>query len=298
MPALIRAAFPNIIIPGLYGIQRPRWPFAINRDSLQAENLVAWWPYIFGTSPNLREMVKGYDGNFTNGLAVSDWVRDDLMGNVISFPGTGSEEYVNVPRNAEWVVGTSDFYVFSWFKSGSATTQVMMNHGFSSGVENDQYWRLRLNSAGTVTFNVEDANAADDARATSAGTYADDEWHLAVGTRTGNSVTLYVDGVEDGTGSGTATTDASSSQDMKLGVAAFQVVDPVTTPFIGEICHQGVVHQLANAAVVRQKWEPPTRWNLYYEWGRVFYSFGHDCGVIDCRGNRRRIKIFDNLPAG
>jgi hypothetical protein len=78
---------PAIITPWR-GVQRPPWPFAVNRDSPQAEGLFAWWPVIdVAFFRDLVGQVPGLaDGAFQGGATT---VADDLKVLAWSFGGNG-----------------------------------------------------------------------------------------------------------------------------------------------------------------------------------------------------------------
>ncbi len=78
---------PGILTPPR-GVQRPLWPFAVNRDSRQADGLAAWWPILPAVDPAiLRELANGIDGTIHNSPT---WDAAAELGWTLDFPGSSS----------------------------------------------------------------------------------------------------------------------------------------------------------------------------------------------------------------
>ena len=80
-------ARPGLITPPRC-VERPLWPFAANRDSPQAEGLVAWWPMLPAIDPAVvRDLASGIDGTIHSSPT---WNAATELGWTLDFPGSSA----------------------------------------------------------------------------------------------------------------------------------------------------------------------------------------------------------------
>lgn len=193
-----------------YGIINPQNP--IREDNPLSKDLVAW--YLaghnfsgFGTF-TWRDIVNRHHGTL-NGMTPSvDWVRRSPTGGwgSLAFDGTG--DYVVIPPN--FTLG--DYYTISVrFRTTQASgTRFLVSLDFDL----TPYIELDVRST-TARFATRD-NSGNVAAASSSKVVNDGIWHTMVGRRTGTVVSVFVDGIEVGSGSnaslGTTTVGAANWQ--------------------------------------------------------------------------------------
>jgi hypothetical protein len=150
----------------------------------------------------------------TNGTTIQDLSKEDrdftVVGNIVTssvapnaelraYSGfSNSTNYIRRAHNAADNVGSNDFTIACWFKTGSSSApQTLIAKGGSGVVE---LWSLGLITQNTklaLNFALEDNSGnAVDVCAENTGPLDDDEWHLAVGVaHFGEIGKVYIDGV-------------------------------------------------------------------------------------------------------
>ena len=265
MTVQVRAAFPNIIIPGRYGIQRPRWPFTINRDSPQAEGLVAWWPIIpFGNDGPLYELVRGFNAA-RNGNPTYQSDSEFLWYQALD--GTG--DYWDVGDEDELDAGTENFAFSCWLRNPDEVSFPINKRVNSSAVG----WEFILERGlveDRVTMRLFDGDAAQSTNVDWDMPTSDGEWHLVCGVvdRDAGLGRIYGDGIEIATEDISGWLTLSNAQSVQFGARNGANL------YAGDICDIRIRKGgLLNSTVAYQMWDPHTRHDLIYELGRVFYSF-------------------------
>jgi hypothetical protein len=136
----------------------------------------------------------------------------------------GGTDGVDLPATA--FDGLADFTVSLWFKTGSNATSQALLSAANSGQANELGIRLEQTTTAADTIRV-DAGGGESFSWVRARSLADDLWHHVVIVRSvANSlVTLFLDGAEVGTQSGTAfaplDVEAATLAQKHTGVATF-----------------------------------------------------------------------------
>jgi hypothetical protein len=106
----------------------------------------------------------------------------------------GSEDYITVPDAAAKGMGSSDFTVEGWFNTASTARQFLLGDLAASGSGNSCSMFMQIHTAGDLRFLVSngttDVSIAGPTSAISTNT-----WHHIAGVRFGNTLSLYLDGV-------------------------------------------------------------------------------------------------------
>ena len=145
-----------------------------------------------------------------------------VNGSAIHFDGI--DDSVVIPANPNLSFGANDFSVGFWFRLASSTDgpvpamwvdeRCCDERGFWLGAS------LQMSNSpplGGVYFAVSGSGFGDATKATSSlSPIIDDEWHMVVGTRSGSAVSVYLDGLLVGVGSG-PTYDVGDSNPIHLG---------------------------------------------------------------------------------
>ena len=118
-------------------------------------------------------------------------------------------------------LGSSDFTVEAWFKtSASAAEETIFFDGGdgTSTCGNGAKVLLRVNAANQLRFYVQDGSSVTGA-INSAATVNNGAWHHAVGTRSGSTLTLYLDGASAGTTTAALGSVNQTGQTMSIGAS-------------------------------------------------------------------------------
>jgi hypothetical protein len=152
-----------------------------------------------------------------NGLQVVGTVDKDAVAtgaDLVAYSGFSASNYLEQPYNSDLDFGTGDFSVMGWFKT-SATTAEQMFLDRSTGSAN--IFRARMMSTTSkAQFAVKDNTTW--AYTYSSSALDNDTWHYLVGTKIGETASLYIDGVfQDSTGGLTTTISSSTSATLDIG---------------------------------------------------------------------------------
>lgn len=177
-----------------------------------------------------------------NGSVIGSVWTIGAFSNALSFDG--ANDYVKIPHKSVLNPKGNTWTVSAWIKT-SASNGTVLHKGDS---DPDEYQLSIVN--GTAQFNINAGGTTVLATAKSTTLVTDGLWHHIVGVRTGNnSVSIYVDGIQEGTasysGSGTSidTSNALTIGAQNGGSDAFAgIIDEVriynrslSTAEIGEL---------------------------------------------------------------
>lgn len=129
----------------------------------------------------------------------------------------GTDDYVDTPDSVDFTMGSGNFTVDGWIKRGATgTRQDLCGQMNSTGTNSTISFYILFNAGNTITGAVVSGNTYY--QATSTGTITDTTtWHHIALVRNGNTLTLYIDGVADGSANVTGVTINDSSNNMSIG---------------------------------------------------------------------------------
>ena len=246
---------PGIITP-FRGSKRPLWPFALNRDSDQSENLAAWFPIVPGGA-SLNDIVSGIVGTLTGIDPDAGWVSDDQFIHVLDFE-RGSSHYVALGTQPSLNL-TGECTISAWIKpesTGNGTAQIVADCNIGA---NTTQWNLEFDrTSGRLSMLADTGNVA----VTGSSTLSSGTWYLATGRRSGTTSNwtykVFVNGVEDGTGATAINFNAQSTAAIgRLGAFGIHYFD-------GLIADVRIYRSACDTNVINRIWDPRTRWDLYY----------------------------------
>ncbi|MFW6173392.1 MAG: LamG domain-containing protein, partial [Elusimicrobiota bacterium] len=116
--------------------------------------------------------------------------EDSRFGKSMVFDGDG--DYINCGTNSEFNVSDDDFTISAWFKTNSSDTQFVVGKG-SIGDGGKRY-KMEIQSD-KVQMEIDDDTDFKQVSGTTEVT--DNEWHLGVIKREGDTFYVYVDGTEE-----------------------------------------------------------------------------------------------------
>lgn len=246
-----------ILLPHMRTITRPPLdePFELNRDSPQAEGIVAWWPTLGsrGTGKLRDYGGRGLDGTF-KGPGEPAWVTDGQFGNVLSFDG--SDDYIDCGTALFSTTDASQPYTVSvWMKTSSDGGIITQYYALGSPANR---WGLRVLGGKLVYWKVVTL-------ATSSQSINDGIWHCVGFVKSGsgaNGVQLYIDGKPDGTG-----TDNNAFLSANTQIGTF---GPMAVLFAGTMSDIPIHNAVLPPSVIWQMQAPQTRWELHRPLRRVW----------------------------
>jgi hypothetical protein len=241
---------PGIITPQR-GIQRPLWPFAVNRDSPQAEGLVGWWPFLPAGGGQAFDLVGGNHGTLNNMNLNSDWVTDPMALSALNFI-RANNSYVAVP-DAD-ILNPAQFTVSAWISTTQTTDGSLACKAAASG--GSGYWlAIGFGLPAVAGLYVGDA----------VGGFVhgsilinDGLWHSIVGTYDGTTAKIYVDGALDNSGARTGT---SGTHTLGFGSA---IDGGPGSSYTGLLADIRLYNWALPADLIAAMFDPRTRWDLYY----------------------------------
>ncbi len=239
--------------------------FERNKDSSQAQDLVAWWPMMPSGGLTLRDFSgRSNDGALQN-MEADDWKTTEFGGWSLDFGGTN--EFVTVPTDPSIQPNVGPLTVSGWFKtSTTGATQMLVSNRDNA----DQFWFLRIETSNVLRGHFKQ-NGSNFANFTAATTITDGLWHhVAMVWGGGNNLSIYLDGLLDGTPSFTGTVADVDNGISTVWLAAENSGDG---PFTGELFDVRMNKAAFPEGLAHSLYDPSTRWDLYHELGRRTYSF-------------------------
>lgn len=246
---------PGIITPPR-GVQRPLWPFAVNRDSLQAQGLLRWYPSSPVGIDTLFDLgdAPGYPGTLTGNTTWTADVEDG--GNVLSFDGTNSAISISA-NNLTFLRSLSNVCVACWaLPLQTSPVSGTVYNGAGMVMDNAAYWGL-LHTNYTGQDNLW-AYVWDGSAKVVGSSYTVGIWTHLVLLLLAGSLSMYMNGALVGSVACGAIQNNSSSQVMGVGYQ-------LTNYFHGYLRDVRVydANQI-DTNVFAEMYDPHTRWELYY----------------------------------
>lgn len=263
---------PLLQLPRSVGLAAPRWPFTLNAESQQARSLIGWWPFASGQPGDLRSSLGGSFGSAA-GIAPMP------LGLGATFDGTANAR-VEIADNDLLDFGTGAFAFDAWIHVASLAGErniVAKRHATET---NSPQWRCDVITTGAVNFVS--FGGAESTVTTSAGVVETNRvHHVFWQRRSDGSMQIYVDGAQAVSATRTAR-NVTNGQPMWIG----QDNRDVNRPFSGQMYHVRAWRDRDfSASEIWSLYAPQSRWELYYELGRRFYSFPAAAGGAGAQGS-------------
>jgi len=123
--------------------------------------------------------------------------------------------YLSMDPGTSMDFGTGDFSGMVWFKCSADDGGIFFQYRETGAAANSGSFQIQFGGSGTVFFRNRDGTGS--AEASSAGSWDDGAWHLAVGVRDGVDTHLYIDGVL------AATNTVGSAKNVTQAAARFWI---------------------------------------------------------------------------
>lgn len=241
--------------------RRPWPPYAMNRDSAQAEGIVAWWPLPY--HPVTAWDIQRRQWDLTNNGGVSASV-DPLMGPVFAFDDASSQYFeVGSP-----ILAAPPLSFTAWGNSDDQTiNQVVVSIKASASAATRDLIYLYLIGSGTDTVGAATASGSGYSEAVTTTTYVAGAWeHWAAVYASSSSRAAYRNGGGKGTESTSRVPGTMNTTSIgRRSTSTFLY-------FSGKMADVRCYNRALTDSEVFQQWDAKNRWDLYYPLARVKYS--------------------------
>jgi hypothetical protein len=169
--------------------------------------LVSWW-----AGDRTADDVQGTNnGTLVNGTSFTK----GIVGPAFLFDGV--DDYISVPNNASLNPGTGDFTFEFWIRTtNSGAREAVLEKRPVCGCAN--FYQIKMNADGTIfSETIQDVNCTNFVTVTSTFPINDGVFHHVALTRQGVNVTLFIDGVQNATGSSPTTCNLSNAAPFIVG---------------------------------------------------------------------------------
>jgi len=237
------------------GSQPPLWPFTINRDSPQAEGLVAWWPFVALGNATLYDLSGNNNNGVITNMAANPWLANEVLGGH-SLDFDGANDQVNVTGN-NLPTGSQTTFTMSAWANGSAGPDAIVIWGSQTANNGPHLYRI---DASNWRFGIWDGVNIDIAAVSNV-------WTHLVATFDGTNGRFYRDGIL--TAGPTVMTSDPDTQTLRIASNLFDNVDN----FLGQITDVRIYNRALSTAEAWQLFDPSTRWDLSYPLRQTIQPF-------------------------
>jgi len=193
--------------------------FQVYNRALSVEDIQALYagPDAYWSFAEASGSVAGDASGNVNTLALTGttWSNSGIAGNCLSFAGAGSA----VANGATFGnFGTGDFSVSAWVNttnSSSTPQYVVAKRNSTSG--NSSFFAIGVTSGKAWAQVDQDTSGTNVKTVTGAASVNNGAWHLITVVRSDATLSLYVDGTLDVSGSGAGTANISNAQALSIG---------------------------------------------------------------------------------
>ena len=126
----------------------------------------------------------------------------------------GSSQYLTVPANAAFNMGSGDFTVEAWVYFNTSGRQLIASQYDSAGSNASGSFELARNASNVLSFLINSGGTAYSAVGTT--TLPTGQWIHVAGVRSGNTLSCYMNGVLQGSANVSGVTTNSSTQPLQL----------------------------------------------------------------------------------
>ena len=202
-------------------------------------------------------------------------------GGSLKFDGTG--DYVTAPSNAAFDFGTGDYTIESWINIAdvTGTWQAFISRGYNT----TGGWRLYKNSGNSDLRFYYTGSSYINASSTG---LMNNSWHHVAIVRSSGTITIYVDGVSKGSGSGTVSNNPGSYA-IEIGSGVYSSAFPITG-------NMSDVRIVKGTAVYTADFTPPTA-PLTAITGTSLLLKGTNAGIIDKSQTGKSIALKGNAKS-
>lgn len=162
----------------------------------------------------------------------------------------GTGDYIDTPDHADFAFGSGNFTIEMFIKKNVDDASLYLcGQGDAAASLGDLAWFINFNANNTIRGEM--LSSTTEYPATSTGTITGTSWHHIALVRNGNTMTLYLDGVADGTADVTGVTMVNSASKPTIGRQGEYASVPYFNGWIDEV-------RISNVARYTGNFTPPT----------------------------------------
>lgn len=230
-------------------IERPLWPFEINRRSSQAEGLVAWYPLWPHWGENYaREMVNGLNATAGGSPGWNYYTQHGLRG-AYDFDGVG--DYFTVVHDTRLDI-TGDITLWAWIRrdtnadyGGIIAKTDASNWDYDLLIDGSNNIDFFSDSTGTIRASSTYTNTTD--------------FRLLCFRRVGSACEFFLDGASIGTATNATSLNANTFP-VEIGRDGNW---SAVAEFNGQIAEARIYNRGLSDLEMAAGFNPSTRWELY-----------------------------------
>lgn len=183
------------------------WP--IDWDSPLTKGLVGYW--LMNEGGGSKVFDSSGNGNMGTLVADTHFVAGKFGGSALNFDGTG--DYVDLIYNSSLSFGTGDFTLSAWIYPHTVSSYIVI---FGKDVVGERDWDFGLGSqSGKLVFY----DGQTDISIHSNAVLSANSWQQVIATRSGTTLTLYVDAKVQGVG--TSEGNFTETNDIYIGAREY-----------------------------------------------------------------------------
>lgn len=257
MPKTLR--FPHAV-----GSHAPRWPFVLNKDSLQAQGLVGWWPMIGDTASRIRNHALPGGHNLSGEVAIHPTPT--------VFGSLGLDFLGSVATSDDGAILSSfPLTLTVWMWPRSVSIEHVAINIVNSAVGNQVLGAIDLaGSVGGDPMRAFVRNTAFRAASTSNAFLLNTPNFLFGSFNSSGHKRAILNGDVGNAGSETTNETAPTVNRTAIGEMGDSTPGGSADAILWDL---RVYNRDLPDALAVHMYDPSTRWDLYYETGRVSYFF-------------------------
>jgi sialidase-1 len=203
------------------------FPSGAGASAVSAPTPAHWWQ----AEGNANDTV-GTEASPDNGRLVGAGFGPGVFGTDQAFSFTSGADQVVFNKTGGNRHRDDFTFVFD-VKTTATVMQALWEKRIACDSAGTPFWGFRMQASGQATFELFSARNYDNG-VTSTTSVNDGAWHRVAATRHGPTVSLYVDGNLEATGTSPTTINVTNQAPMRAGVSKCDGIDG-THPFTGEL---------------------------------------------------------------
>jgi len=269
------------------GSQRPLWPFTINKASLQADGLIAWWPFAPPGGDTLFDLSgNGNNGTLTNMTPESDWVANEVLGGS-DLDLDGLNDFITMGDVLGSVFAGVDkkFSIYAWVNHSAIGTLI----GKWTDAGDNKEWIIDIRPAPSLSFSM-DGTFSNWRRIDSDVSLTANVWsHLCI-TYDGSidsgdgldRIKIYINGRSVATSLITTvgTLGDITALTNELGIGARDLDAAPASHLTAQVDDVRIYNRVLRASEVLFAHESTTRWDLIYPLRPIIFPVAPDLSLL------------------
>ena len=163
----------------------------------QGPGPVGYWKFDDGQGVTAQDSSSSNNDGTLTGTTLPVWTEEAgcVSGKCIQFDGV--DDYVDITRTIQF--DSNNFSISGWFRTGGDTSSSydqIWNSGYGGSNPDVEV----VMSANKLVFYARDSSGTATTGLTSNNALNDNKWHFFSATRSGNTFTLYADGIQQSSG--------------------------------------------------------------------------------------------------